>query len=145
MKLLHVSGKKSINVNVSDYRIDWDRACKSKFQFGVKQFFRQYWEGDNCVEELPVMGTKLSCDLINFTRNYAIEADGGFHNNFSVFHHKNRIGFLNSLKRDEKKNVWLESLGLCVIRIKEKEFKLLSYDWLKEKYEIDILGKYWED
>jgi very-short-patch-repair endonuclease len=76
---------------------------------------------------------------------YAVESDGGFHNTFSKFHHKNRLGFLNSIKRDEKKEKWLVGLGFCVIRIREKDLKYLSLEWLKEKYEIDITEKFCED
>ena len=145
MLLPHVSSSKTRSVNVSPYRIDWDRLCKSKFQFNVKQFLRAYWMGDDCYEELPVVGTRLTCDLVNFSRMYAIESDGKFHLKFSAFHHKNRIGFLKSLKRDQQKDAWLRSIGFRIIRISEEEINKLSLDWIKEKFGNDITQKYEAD
>jgi hypothetical protein len=142
MKLPHISGNYSKNVNVSSYRVDWDGKCKSKFQFNVKQFFREFWKDDDCYEEFPVLGTLLSCDLINFTLGYAIESDGKFHKTYSPFHHKTRMGFLASLKRDQKKDEWLKGLGLRVIRISEEEIKNLTLEWVKEKFGNDITEKF---
>lgn len=141
MKLLDVFGRTK-SVSLKKYRIDWDKASKSKFQFNIKQFFKKYWEYDNCVEEFPVLGTKLNCDLINFDKMFAVEADGNFHNTFSKFHHKTRIGFLNSLKRDQKKDEWLKSNGLFVIRINENDIKNLSLEWVQNTFNIDIQSKY---
>lgn len=142
MLLPHVSSANKRNVNISAYRVKWDGPCKSNFQFNVKQFFKTYWEGDDCYEELPVVGTRLTCDLVNFSRRYAVESDGNFHNTFSSFHHKTRMGLLHSKKRDQLKDAWLSSMGIYVIRISQKEFNKLSFEWLKEKFEIDILEKF---
>ena len=90
MKLIDVFGRVK-SVSLKKYRIDWDKESKSKFQFNIKHYFKQYWQYDNCVEEFPVLGTKLNCDLINFDKMFAVEADGNFHNTFSKFHHKTRI------------------------------------------------------
>jgi hypothetical protein len=130
------------SVSLKKYRIDWDKQSKSKFQFNIKQFFKQYWEYDNCVEEFPVLGTKLNCDLINFDKMFAVEADGNFHNTFSKFHHKNRIGFLNSLRRDQKKDEWLQNNGFFIIRINENDIKNLSLEWVQNTFNIDIQTKY---
>jgi hypothetical protein len=130
------------SVSLKKYRIDWDKESKSKFQFNIKQFFKQYWKYDNCVEEFPVLGTKLNCDLINFDKMLAVEADGNFHNTFSKFHHKTRIGFLNSLKRDQKKDEWLQNNGFFIIRINENDIKNLSLEWVQNTFNIDIQTKY---
>ena len=141
MKLLDVFRREK-SISLKKYRTDWGKESKSKFQFNIKQFFKKYWEYDNCVEEFPVLGTKLSCDLINFDKMFAVEADGNFHNTFSKFHHKTRVGFLNSLKRDQKKDEWLKYNGLFVIRINENDIKNLSFEWIKNTFKIDILSKY---
>lgn len=141
MKLLDTFGRTK-NISLKKYKIDWDKESKSKFQFNIKQFFKQYWGSDNCVEEFPVLGTKLNCDFINFDKMIAVEADGNFHNTFSKFHHKNRLGFLNSLKRDQKKDDWLNKNGFFIIRINENDFKNLSFDWISETFNIDIRYKY---
>ena len=143
MKLPHVSGLTTRSVNVAPYRVDWDAPCKSKFQFNVKQFFRQFWQDDECYEEFPVVGTLLTCDLVNLTRKYAVESDGKFHKKFSPFHHKTRMGFLESLQRDAKKNQWLrDQLGLFIIRISEEEIKSLTEEWAKNKFGVDIREKF---
>ncbi len=141
MKLKDVFSRTK-SVSLKKYRIDWDKQSKSKFQFNIKQFFKQYWEYDNCVEEFPVLGTKLNCDLINFDKMFAVEADGNFHNTFSKFHHKNRIGFLNSLRRDQKKDEWLQNNGFFIIRINENDIKNLSLEWVQNTFNIDIQTKY---
>ena len=141
MKLVDTFGR-TRDISLKKYRIGWDKESKSKFQFNIKQFFKQYWQPDNCVEEFPVLGTKLNCDFINFDKMIAVEADGNFHNTFSKFHHKNRLGFLNSLKRDQKKDDWLNKNGFFVIRINENDFKNLSFDWIFETFNIDIRYKY---
>lgn len=144
MKLLDAFGR-TRSIPLKKYRIDWNKECKSKFQFNIKQFFKQYWEYDNCVEEFPVIGTKLNCDIINFDKMFAVEADGNFHNTFSKFHHKNRIGFLNSLKRDNKKDEWLKSNNFFIIRINENDIKNLTLEWLQNTFNIDILSKYYSN
>jgi hypothetical protein len=141
VKLVDVFGR-SKSISLSKYKIDWDGASKSIFQLKIKQFFKNYWEYDNCVEEFPVGGTRLNCDIINFTKMIAVEADGNFHNTYSKFHHKNRLGFLNSLKRDQKKDEWLQKNGLFVIRINEKDLKSLNKEWVQNTFNIDILSKF---
>ena len=141
MKLVDIFGRIK-NISLKKYRRNWDNPSKSKFQFNIKQFFKEYWFHDNCVEEFPVLGTKLNCDIINFDKMIAVEADGNFHNTFSKFHHKNRIGFLNSLKRDQKKDQWLEDNGLFIIRINENDIKNLNLDWIQNTFNIDIQSKY---
>jgi hypothetical protein len=141
VKLIDVFGR-SKNVALKKYRINWEKDSKSKFQFNIKQFFKNYWQYDNCVEEFPVLGTKLNCDIINFDKLFAVEADGNFHNTFSKFHHKTRIGFLDSLKRDQKKDKWLQSNGFFVIRINENDIKNLSLSWVEDTFKIDITSKY---
>lgn len=142
MLLPHVSSTKPRNVNVSPYRVSWDKACKSKFQFNVKQFLRGYWEGDDCYEELPVVGTLLTCDFVNFSKMIAVEADGKFHKTYVPFYHKNRMGFLKSLKRDQQKDAWLRTIGFKIIRISEEEINKLNLEWLMEKFAVDIREKF---
>lgn len=129
-------------VSLKKYRIKWDDISKSKFQQNVKHFFKPYWHLDNCVEEFPVLGTKLRCDIINFDKMIAVEVDGNFHNRYSSFHHKNRVGFLNSLKRDSEKESWLKLNKIFIIRINENDFKFLNFSWLKDNFNIDINDKY---
>lgn len=140
MELLDVFGRKR-KIALAKYRIDWDGPSRSNVQKDTKNFLRAFWEFDECFEELPVLGTRLSCDIINFTKNIAIEVDGAFHAKFSPFHHKCRAGFLNSHLRDGKKDEWLEKNGLTIVRIKEKDVPKLSLDFLLKEYGIDILIK----
>lgn len=141
MNLLDIFDRKK-NISLKKYRIDWNKNSKSKFQFKVKQFFKQYWQYDNCVEEFPVLGTKMHCDIINFDKMIAIEVDGNFHNEFSEFYHKTRMRFLHSKKRDQKKEEWFAKNNIFLIRINEKDLKFLNMEWIKNTFNIDILAKY---
>jgi hypothetical protein len=135
MELLNIFGKKR---KVSPKRVNWNGPTKSKVQSSVKSFFYQYWHSDFCAEEFPVLGTKLSCDLINFDKKIAVETDGTFHYKYSEFHHKNRNGFINSINRDDTKEKWLSKNGFTVIRISEKEVGLLSKEFIFDRFGVDI-------
>lgn len=141
MKLIHVLGRE-VSFNCKKYIVNWNGSSKSNFQREVKLFFKQFWFSDFCVEEFPVIGTRLKCDFINFTRRYAVESDGNFHNKFNLFFHKNRMYYLKSVKRDLIKEKWFELNSLCILRIKQDELKFLSPEWIKNKYNFDILEIY---
>ena len=55
MKLFNVNGK-LVGKDVVKYRINWNKKCRSKIQFKVKQFLLPYWRNHICFEEFPVYG-----------------------------------------------------------------------------------------
>ena len=129
---------KDVNKTINKYLIDWNKPCKSKVQFNVKKFFENCWYTHVVVEEFPVFGTRMKCDLINFTKKIAVETHGLQHDKFVKHFHRTKTGFKNSVKRDLQKYQWLEMNGFRVIEIFENELISLSPDWIKEKFDIEI-------
>ena len=137
MKFKNIFGKE-INKTINRFLIDWDKPCKSKVQFNVKKFFEHCWSTHVVVEEFPVFGTRMKCDLINFTKKIAVETHGLQHDKFVKHFHKTKTGFKNSVKRDLQKYQWLEMNGFRIIEIFENELINLSPEWIKEKFDIEI-------
>ena len=138
MRLYNINGK-LVSKNVVKYRIDWEKSCRSKIQFEVKNFFKDYWENHICYEEFPVFDTRLKVDLINFTRKIAVEVQGDQHNQYNKFFHGgSRDKYLASIKRDMKKINWLEMNEFKVLEIETKDIKSLSRSYIFDTFEVDI-------
>ena len=137
MKFKNIFGK-DVNKTINRFLIDWNKPCKSKVQFNVKKFFEHCWDTHVVVEEFPVFGTRMKCDLINFTKKIAVETHGLQHDKFVKHFHKTKTGFKNSVKRDLQKYQWLEMNGFRIIEIFENELINLSPEWIKEKFDIEI-------
>ena len=138
MRLYSTSGR-LVNKNVNKYLIDWEKKSRSKIQFKVKQFLKEYWENHIVYEEFPVYGTRMKVDFLNATKKIAIEVNGKQHSSFNKFFHGNsRQKYLQSIKRDHKKFEWLQSNDFEVIEVEQDEVPLLSYEFVKEKFKIKI-------
>ena len=138
MRIYSTSGR-LVNKNVNKYLIDWEKKSRSKIQFKVKQFLKEYWENHIVYEEFPVYGTRMKVDFLNATKKIAIEVNGKQHSSFNKFFHGNsRQKYLQSIKRDHKKFEWLQSNDFEVIEVEQDEVPLLSYEFIKEKFKIKI-------
>jgi hypothetical protein len=137
MKFKSISGK-NVNKSIGKYLVDWDKPCKSKVQTSVKNFFFPFWKSHIVVEEFPVVGTRMRCDLINFTKKIAVETHGLQHDRFVKHFHKTRTGFKKSVKRDISKYSWLEQNGFKVIEIFENEVPSLTTSWIEEKFDCSL-------
>lgn len=138
MRLKNVYGR-YVNRNVSRYLIDWEAQSRSKAQFNTKQFLKQYWSSDIVYEEFPVYGTQMKVDILNATKKIAIEVQGRQHFSFNKFFHKNsRLKYLEAIKRDVKKMEWLESNDFLVIEVKEQEVELLTRQFFKDKFDLNL-------
>lgn len=121
MKFKTLNGKIRTVRNVREYLIDWDGKCRSKFQSSVKAFLRRYWECDVVFEELKVVGTRLSLDIYNANKKIAVEVQGQQHLSYVPFFHGNRMGYLDQLKRDEKKLEFCNLNGITLVEIYPKD------------------------
>lgn len=137
MRLYNVYGN-LVYKNVTKYKIDWDGKCRSKCQFAVKQFLKNYWQTHLTYEEFPVYGTLLKCDLLNFTKKIAVETQGRQHDSYVEHFMKSRSGYLSAIKRDVKKAQWLEKNGFQIVEIYEDEVKNLSKQFFLEKFDIKL-------
>lgn len=137
MTLLNVRGKLQTK-KVSRYIIKWDAPSKSKLQFRVKQFLKPYWVGSICYEEFPVYGTELKVDFFNATYRIAIEVQGPQHNEYHYFHNGQPNAYLDSVKRDMQKLVWIKRNGFKFIEINYDEVDMLSHAFVQEKFGVNL-------
>ena len=135
MKLTKLKNNSLVPINVNKYLINWDKA-PSKGQLELQKFLVKYWKTDLVLAEMRVPGSQLKIDILNATKNIIFEFDGAFHTQFTPFFHKNRTGYLNSMKRDYVKEDWAARNGYTLIRIESADLSNLSYDYFKEKHSI---------
>jgi hypothetical protein len=139
MRLLNINGT-LVNKNVRKNLINWDGKSRSKLQFKFKQFFYPYWNNHIVYEEFPVYGTMLKVDILNATKKIAIEIQGNQHESFNEFFHDNsRLKYLQSIKRDVKKEKWLEMNEFKFLELYEADLKKLSPQYIEEKCGILII------
>ncbi len=105
-------------LNIEKQRVKWDAPSKSKFQFGIKQFLKKYWEHDIVYEEMKMVGTRLRMDFFNATKRCGIETSGNQHTSYVPFFHAgNRINYWHQLRRDSKKYEWCQKNQINLIDI----------------------------
>lgn len=101
-----------------NYLIEWDGKSRSKIQYNAKQFLKKYWSKHIVFEEFPVAGTRLSLDFYNANKKIAIEVQGRQHTKYvPFFHGKNKINYLNQLKRDRDKLQFCELNDIELVEI----------------------------
>ena len=136
MRLYNIQGRLQAR-KVSKYLIKWNKKSRSKIQFKVKQFLKNYWENQIVYEEFPVYGSRMTVDIVNATKRIAIEVQGRQHKEFNKFFHKTRGNYLESIKRDHLKRQWLEKNNFKLIEIEEEEVNKLSKIFFKQ-FGIDL-------
>ena len=65
--------------NPKKYLVEWDSSSRSKMQFTVKQYLKQYWMHDIVFEEFPLVGSKMTFDFYNPNKNVIVEVQGNQH------------------------------------------------------------------
>lgn len=131
MQLYNIRGRK-VRKNISQYKIQWGEPSRSKLQFAFKQKIRQFWGTHVIYEEFPVYGSRQKVDFINFTVNIAIEVNGEQHDKFVKHFHKNKQGFIGSIKRDREKRQWLEMNGITLVEVYKEDLEDFSEEYIKK-------------
>ena len=121
MKFVKANGSLGSLSKAKSYMVNWDKSTRSKFQDKVKEFIRPAWEFDVVMEELPVLGTRLSIDIYNASKKIAIEIQGRQHFEYVKHFHKTRQGFLDQLKRDEVKHKFCRLNDIHLIEIYDEK------------------------
>lgn len=138
MKFKLPNSDKTINVDINKYRIDWDRVV-SKPQKAVKDFLYPYWKGKMILEEFKMPGSRLRFDIVNMTDHIIVEVSPkSVHGQFNKFFHGNRMGYANSIKRDMSKVDWAEANGFVLVQVFDEDIDVLSREWFREKYEVEL-------
>lgn len=117
MEFLSLNHKKRRCRNARSYLIDWEKKSRSKFQFTVKAFLKQFWAHDIVFEEFPIVGTRLTLDFYNANKKVAIEVQGQQHTKYVEFFHQTRMNFLHQLKRDQNKERFCELNEINLVTI----------------------------
>jgi hypothetical protein len=119
-------------------RIKWNIKKASDAQYRTKLFLKEFWEQDAVFEEFVIPGSRLRVDFINFTKKISVEVSGRQHEEFNKFFHKNRIGFIKSVKRDFQKIKWLEINDIKLIEIYDHETYSLNKKEIEEKFSVTL-------
>ncbi len=137
MKFKQLNGQEKYK-NISGRKIVWEKPSRSKIQFTVKQFLKKYWTYDLVFEEMPVLGTKMTLDIVNYSQKIAIEVHGRQHVQFVKHFHGNKNNFRRQLNRDSLKQDWCELNSFKYVDIYPQDVEGLSKEWFKEKFDISL-------
>ena len=81
----------------------------------------------------------MKVDFLNATKKIAIEVNGPQHSSFNKFFHNNsRMNYLESLKRDHQKSLWLEQNNFTLIELEKEEVDKLNREFIREKFNVII-------
>ena len=110
--------------------VKWEKPSRSKMQFGVKEFVKNYWFNDVVFEEFPIVGTRMSLDLYNANKNIAIEVQGAQHLKYTPFFHgKSKTTFLSQIRRDNDKEEFCKLNNIKLVEVYPED--KLSVDLFK--------------
>lgn len=137
MKFKMLNGREKYK-NITNRKISWDEPSRSKMQFTVKQFLKKYWIYDLVYEEMPVLGTKMSLDIVNYTQKIAVEVHGKQHGEFVQYFHGNRNNFRRQVNRDILKEEWCTINGFKYVDIYPADMKELSKQWFEKEFDIHL-------
>jgi len=111
------------------YLVDWESKSRSKIQRSVKEYLKKYWVLDIVFEEFPLVGSRMTFDFYNATKNIVIEVQGKQHTKFIPFMHANsKINYLKQLKRDEDKIKFCNLNDIVLLEYFHQENKLSDLD-----------------
>lgn len=131
------------NIPLNQFKIQWDGYSASKFQFRVKQFFREnFGKIGEWFEEISLCG-ELSQLRIDFlcrfkddkgkTRLVFAESDGNFHIKMNSHFHPTDEDYLSSMERDTCKFLFCEKNNIPLLRIYEDD--PLTLEWFNEAFD----------
>jgi hypothetical protein len=127
-----LNGSKKRLSKPKKYIIKWDNPSRSKRQYKVKQFLKEFWSHDFVFEEFPMAGTKLSFDFYNSSKNIMIEVQGEQHlKHTPFFHGKAKSKFVSQIRRDNDKLNFckLNEIPLVEVYPKDEISKELFYSF----------------
>ncbi len=138
MKVTRIGSNKNAELNISKYRIDWKKKCRSKFQDNVKAWLKEYWWTHVCMEEVRLPGTRMRFDLINVTKRIVVEINGAQHDKYNKhFHRSSRVNFHDQIVRDQLKREWAEANNFKFVEIYPEDLPL-TVEFFKEKFNINL-------
>lgn len=121
-----ITPDRSIQFNISKYKIDWDEMVKrgkfGKLQWEFKKLIQPYWENHIVYEELKLPKSRKSLDFFNLTLRVAVEIQGSQHTEYNPFFHgENRLGYYNQKMRDMEKANFCKLNEITLVEIFQGE------------------------
>ncbi len=139
-----LAGRK-INIFLNEFSIEWDKPSASKFQFAVKQFFKEHFSHLEWFEEVALCG-ELSALRVDFlcrfkdkkerTKLVFIEADhAATHLVQNSFFFPTEDSFTEQLERDSCKSRFCQVNNARLIRIYDDD-QPLKLTWFNETFDF---------
>ena len=119
------------------YKINWFKKSPSEISQQFKNFLFKHCKNNCLYEEYRIPGCLLRIDFLDATKKIAYEINGSQHESFNKFFFKNKLGYLNSIKRDIKKQSYLEKNGYKFVEIFETDFPLTKV-FLKTEFNFNL-------
>ena len=117
-----LNGSKKRLPRSKNYIIDWNKPSRSKRQYEVKQFLKQFWVDDFVFEELPMAGTRLSFDFYNSSKKIMVEVQGIQHlKHTPFFHGQAKSKFVNQIRRDNEKLKFCKLNNIPIVEVYPKD------------------------
>ena len=123
MKIKGIDNK-TYSWSLNNYVPDEDSTrSRSELHLKVRQLLKDRYPLDRILEEVPLPSTRLLLDFFIPTRKIGVEVNGEQHYKQVNHFHKDKMGFINSQKRDKVKQEWcdLNNIRLIVVRFDETE------------------------
>lgn len=136
MKFPKLNSNSLVNVNLAEYKIDWDHKVSAP-QKAVVDFLKPFWISDLVLAELRIPGSLLRIDITNIDKKIMLEVSPkSVHQVFNLWIHKDRAGFLKKLKADQQKIAWIEKAGFQFVELVDEDIKNLSRELFRDKFNI---------
>lgn len=122
------------------YLINWNKPSRSKTQNKFKELIRPYWKYYQVYEEMAIPSSLYRLDFFCENLGLVVEVSPeSHHGNYNKFFHRNRMGYLASIKRDFKKIEWVEKQGFKLLELIDEDLDNFSHDYIQKKFNISIL------
>lgn len=115
---------KVIGLNNKEYNLKLSRKTKpsSSLHEKVRQILKAEHPMHLFYEEVRIPGSKLKLDFYVPEYNLMIEVQGRQHDEYVGHFHKNKFGFVSSLKRDKMKREWCELNNFKLLELRDGDW-----------------------
>lgn len=138
MKFSKLNSDKIVNVNIFNYRLDFNKIQGSRPEVAVKKFLKPYWSNDLVLEEFIIPGSRLRIDIVNISKMIVLEVSPASTHSFNKFFHKNVAVFADRLKKEIFKRDWCIKHKFNYIELEDEELANLTKKMFLEKFNVTL-------
>jgi len=140
LRVKSISTGAEVLIKTNRYRINWEKSGASNLERQFRDLIYPYWKNQVVLYQCFVPGSQLRLDFLNCNKRLCVEINGAQHDKFNKFFHNNsRNVWLASMRRDNRKQRWLEENNITLLELVQEDLDLFSPDYISKKFEIDIL------